>query len=96
MMNIQYVGFLVKGGSRAYNFLVTDAPRTPREFTVSIRFNAFRATTLKFQDGPDICFARLKRELERETEDVRTVPSFNIVDDDVQAYLQKHHLQKRS
>lgn len=95
-MNIQYVGFAVGNTARNYNFLVTDTPGHSRQFTVVVRFESFRSTRLKFQDGPDICFTRLKRELERETDDARADSQLRIGPDDIQAYLDRHHPPKRS
>jgi len=96
MMMIQYVGFQVRAHSRAYDFLVTDVPAAPREFIVSIELTAFSSAGLKFQDGPDICFSRLKRELEQETEEVRANLNLLVAGDDVQAYVDRHRPPKRS
>lgn len=94
-MNIQYVGFNVATASRSYTFRVIDAAET-RQFTVKIQSEAFRSTALKFQDGPEICFVRLKRELEGETQESRAEPHVHIEDQDIQEYLQRHYPRKRS
>jgi len=95
-MNIQYVGFQVDATARSYNFLVTDSPGYSREFTVAVRMESFRSTRLKFQDCPDICFIRLKRELERETDETRAGKHLHIHSEDIQEYLERHHPPKRS
>jgi hypothetical protein len=94
-LNIRYVGFQVRASSRAYSFLVTNAPNASRQFTVTIQFTAFRPTQLKFQDGPDICFTRLRQELEREIEGSLASAQLQIADEDVQKYLEKHQPRKR-
>lgn len=94
-MNIQYVGFTVATTSRTYAFRVFEAPEQTREFTVKIQLGAFRSTPLKFQDGPDICFARVKQELERETQESRVAPHLRIGEQDIQEYLQRRYPRKR-
>ncbi len=89
-MNIQYVGFNVAAASRTYTFRVIDAAVEARQFTVQIQSEVFRTTLLKFQDGPDICFARLKRELEGETQESRAEPHLRIEDQEIQEYVERH------
>ena len=40
-----------------------EGPGDPREFTLTIPNVAFTARQARFQDAPDLCFARLQREL---------------------------------
>ena len=95
-MNIQYVGFRVAAASRNYAFCVTEAATEARHFTVKIQSEVFRSTPLKFQDGPDICFARVRRELERETQEAPAEPHLRIEDQDILEYLERHRPRKRS
>ena len=95
-MYIQYVGFDVAASSRAYTFRVIDAPAETREFTVKIQSGAFYSPPLKFQDGPGICFARLKQELEAETQESRSEPHLSIREHDIKEYLQRHYPPKGS
>ena len=92
---IQYEGFVGSVASRVYNFQVTDSPEKSRQFTVTIQLEAFRTALFKFQDRPDICFARLKRELDEETQDSYAKPHLNIGEQDIQQYSQRHPRQKR-
>jgi hypothetical protein len=87
-MYIQYVGFNIAGSSRIYNFDVIDTKET-REFTVKVQSEAFRPAGLKLQDGPDICFARLKLELQGETQEAHADAHLSIADWDIQEYLEK-------
>jgi len=96
-VNIQYVGFNVAAASRTYTFRVVDAAVEARQFTVKIQSEAFRSTALKFQDGPEICFSRLKRELEGGNQESRAAkPHLHIGDQDIQEYLQRRRPRKRS
>src|SRR5579863_981819 len=87
-MYIQYVGFNGTADSRVYGFHVIHAPHEPREFTVEIQSGVFGSSQLRFQDGPDICFARLKQGLLEETQDARTESHLNISEQDVRMYVE--------
>ena len=87
-MYIQYVGFNIAGGSRIYNFDVIDKSES-REFTVKIQSQAFRPAGLKLQDGPDICFARLKQELTEETHETRAEAHLAIEEREIREYLER-------
>ncbi len=89
-MYIQYVGFNVATGSRVYNFDVIDTAER-REFTVKVQSEAFRPARLKLQDGPGICFARLKQELQGETQEARVEAHLSIGEQYIQEYLEQHY-----
>jgi hypothetical protein len=93
-MYIQYVDFNVAAGSRTYRFDVIDTPREAREFTVKVQFEAFRPAFLKLQDGPGICFARLERELQGETQEARAEAHLSIGERDIREYLERHYPRK--
>ena len=90
-MYIQYVGFDVAASSRIYNFHVIDTLEKARDFTVNIQSDAFRAARLKLQDGPAICFARLKQELQGETGALPAGNSLSIGERDIKEYWELHH-----
>ncbi len=89
-MYIQYVGFDVAASSRIYNFHVIET-KEAREFTVEVQSETFRPARLKLQDGPDICFARLKQELQGETQESRVEAHLSIGERDIQEYLERHY-----
>jgi hypothetical protein len=89
-MYIQYVGFNVAASSRIYNFDVIDT-REAREFTVEVQSEAFRPGHLKLQDGPDICFARLKLELEGETQESRAEAHLSLGERNIHEYSEQHY-----
>lgn len=91
---IHYDGFIVSVNSRTYQFHVTGPLRELREFTLTIPLEAFRTAQFKFQDGPDICFARLRRELDGETEDLHAETHMVILALDIQEYSDRRHPRK--
>jgi len=56
------MGFECTSAGRAYRLRV-EGPGDPREFTLTIPNVAFEDRKARFQDAPDLCFARLQREL---------------------------------
>jgi hypothetical protein len=96
-MYIQYVGFNVATSSRIYDFDVIDIAEV-RKFTVKVQSDAFRPARLKLQDGPGICFARLKQELQGETPESRAAAhsSISIREQDIQEYLERHYPRQPS
>ncbi len=95
-MLIQFAGYDVGAKSRIYKFNVMDPPRDAREFSVEIESNASRWGTLQLQDGPSICFNRLRSELERETPELGAKSHLRIGEQDVQEYLAHQHPKKKT
>lgn len=62
-MLVQYVGFKAKAIVREYRFLVRMPPSEPREFTLTIINEAFDSRRVRYQDAPDLCSLKLRREL---------------------------------
>lgn len=93
-MNIQYRGFEQAGTSRVYSFVVTEGMEDARNFTVKIQLTVFRSTRLKFQDGPEICSDRLKRELAGESQETRAASHLTINPGDTQEFLDRRHPRK--
>ena len=60
---IRYIGFECTSGGRSYSLRVDDGGE-PRLFTVTIPNEAFASGKARFQDAPELCFARLQRELD--------------------------------
>jgi len=92
-MYIQYVGFSVAASSRIYNYDVLDIEER-REFTVKVQSEAFRPARLELQDGPSICFDRVKRELGAETEESRAEANLSIGERDIDEYLERQYPRK--
>lgn len=94
-MAIQYRGFAQAETSRVYEFVVTAGAEDSRKFTVKILLTVFRTTALRFQDGPEICSDRLKRELAGETVTGKAASHLTINAGDTQDYLDRRHPRKR-
>ncbi len=95
-MLIQFAGYDIEANSRIYNFDVVDPPREAREFTVAIESKTSRWGSLRLQDGPGICFERLRHELERETPELCAESHLRIGEKDIQEYLARQRPQKKA
>jgi len=95
-MFIQFAGYDIEANSRIYNFDVMDPPREAREFTVEIGSKTSRWGSLKLQDGPSICFERLRRELERETPELYAESHLRIREQDIQEYLARQRPREKA
>jgi hypothetical protein len=93
---IQYVGFDTAATARTYSFQVIDTPHEIRDFTVDVQSKAFQAARLQLQDGPAICLARLKQELQGETQESRALAHLNIEERDLQQFLDLRHTRTPS
>jgi hypothetical protein len=60
---VQFVGFEAKALVREYTFTVREFAGELREFTLTIENRAFNAHHVRYQDAPDICSLKLRREL---------------------------------
>jgi hypothetical protein len=61
--SIRYMGFRSTGEGRAYTLRVDGTAAEPRIVTITIPHAAFSSKQTRFQDAPDLCFAKLQREL---------------------------------
>jgi hypothetical protein len=64
---VRYLGFCNTDLGRAYELRV-DVAGTPRTITVTIPHAAFVAKKARFQDAPELCFAKLQRALAEHAE----------------------------
>lgn len=60
---IQFGGFKAKGLVREYSFTVRETANEPREFTLTIPNAAFNERRVRYQDAPDVCSLKLRKEL---------------------------------
>lgn len=61
--HVEYVGFTTRGPHRAYALRVRRAASQPEDVIIVIPIEAFVAGRVRYQDGPEICFLKLQREL---------------------------------
>jgi hypothetical protein len=60
---MEYMGFKSTTQGREYAFHVRFSSQDSRDYTVTIASEAFISRRVSYQDGPNVCSSRLKREL---------------------------------
>src|SRR5215467_2731842 len=65
---LQYVGFESKGSVREYAFTLRGTDGASSEYFVTIANDAFVAHRVRYQDAPDICSLRIRREFATRTD----------------------------
>jgi hypothetical protein len=91
---VEYVGFRTNAMRREYVLRSHLGPEV-REFTVGIALTAFTTGRVRFQDGPEICYLRLMRELEADAA-IPRAGDFTITDAELAAYVTAHTTPARS
>src|SRR5580704_9034846 len=86
---MEYIGFKSTARGREYAFHVRFSPEDSREFTVTIDTAAFASRRVSFQDGPNVCSSRLKREITANP-DVPTGTSLVIDQKEIDAHDATH------
>jgi len=94
MKRIQYMGYQPRLNMRIYTFRVIDALVEAREFEVSINTETLSNSKFKYQDVPDLCFAKLKHDLTFETEENPLPPKFTVSDAELRKYVEEHYPAK--
>lgn len=89
--SVQYVGFDDVPGRRNYH-LVVQVGDTVRELTVWIARDAFTRRAAQVQDGPDICFQKILRELGG-TSGLGDAATIGVTDGDLATYRQAREPQ---
>ena len=86
---VQFVGFQAKPLSREYTFTVRERETEPREYVIAITNAAFDSRRVRYQDAPDVCSLKLKRELITNA-DVPSKTNFPITDAELDDYRMAH------
>ena len=81
---IRYMGFECTRDGRAYRLRV-EGPGEARLVTVTIPTAAFASRKARFQDAPELCYARLQRELAANA-DIEDGLELIITPDEIDAY----------
>lgn len=92
---MQFVGFTAKPLAREYTFMVREPSIEPREFTVAIANEAFSEHRLCFQDGPDVCSAKLRREL-MNSANLALASHFDLTSAELDDYTNTHSAPRRT
>jgi len=86
---VQYVGFKARAVVREYRFLVRQPPSEPREYTLTIINEAFDSHRVRYQDAPDLCSLKLRRELAA-SENHPTQTHYRISEEELDEYRGSH------
>jgi len=86
---VQFVGYEVSPLVREYRFSVRESRNEAREFTLTIANAAFDGRRARYQDAPDICSARLRRELAADGNHPANT-HFQITDQELDDYRGRH------
>jgi hypothetical protein len=86
-IRLEYRGFRNTESSREY-VLLARLLEDEREYVVAIEHAAFASRRVSFQDGPDICFQRLSRELLGSA--LVPLAPLTITEDELAAYRTAH------
>jgi len=76
-ISMEYMGFTSTTQAREYAFHVRFSAEDSRDYVVAIALAAFTSRRVRYQDGPNVCSSRLKRELTANP-DIPTGSSFLI------------------
>jgi hypothetical protein len=86
---MEYMGFTTTTQGREYAFHVRFSAEDTRDYTVTISSESFSSRRVSYQDGPNVCSSRLKRELTANP-DVPTGTSFLIDKKEIDDYTLAH------
>jgi len=86
---LQYVGFEAKDSVREYTFTLRGTGGVTSNYFVTIANAAFAAHRLHYQDGPDICSLRLRREFASKIEHPPST-CFSVTDAELAQYEDAH------
>ncbi len=86
---VEYRGFKAQTRVREYVFSVREVAMEPWDCTVTIPNEAFNSHRARYQDAPDICSLRLRRELAA-NENHLTETHYKITDAELDDYLTAH------
>jgi hypothetical protein len=86
---VQYVGFQVTSVLREYTFSVRETATEPLHYTLTIANEAFVTHRVRYQDAPQICSLRLRRELDAHANHP-LASSFCVTDTELATYQGAH------
>jgi len=90
---VVFVGFETKPLVREYTFTVREPTGDPHEFTFTILHQAFQERRVSYQDAPDVCSIKLRRELATFANHPPTT-HYRITDEDLENYRSTHAPRK--
>ena len=95
-ITIEYVGFRTSAKRREYLLRSHFGPES-HDYTVGIALADFSAGRARFQDGPEICYLKLVRELEAQAAGATPgADDLTVTDVELAAYVTAHTTPGRS
>jgi hypothetical protein len=92
-VHVEYVGFTAQAKTRAYTLRIRQGLHEPHDVTLTIPNEAFLTRRVRYQDGPEICFLKLQRELAACVEGLPG--NLQVTDADLAEYKAAHTPAKR-
>jgi hypothetical protein len=86
----EYLGFTVDATSRIYAMRVRKPGGVSLEFQIAIANQAFISKKVRYQDGAEICFLKLARELSLCGDDSTPASFMQITDAELDEYREAH------
>ena len=86
---LQYLGFESKGALREYTFSLRGLGGESSNYFVTIANEAFSAHRARYQDAPEICSIRLRREFASQV-DLPPSSTFSVTDEELAEYRDAH------
>jgi len=94
-VQIQYLGFQLKSRGREYLYRVINPKTENREFTFTISNVTFAEKHVPYQDAADVCYQKLRKDLDLETAEQPLPRHSTLSDQDLQAYREKYRPSKK-
>ena len=91
--SVEYVGFKTIGDSRQYTLRARTAD-TSRDYTVNIPNSLFIAGRAKFQDGPELAYQKLQREMAAQDVELEG-DTFTVTEAEFEAFREAHRPHAR-
>ena len=92
--SVEYVGFKTVGDHRQYTLRGRIA-ETRRDFVVNIPNALFVAGGAKFQDGPELAYQKLQREMAAANDYAPAGDTFTVTEAEFEAFREAHRPQAR-
>ena len=93
--HVEYIGFKSRKATREYALRVRRVGDDDRDFTIVIDNDAFLANRVRYQDGPEICFWKLQRELSSCDDGSLPAKKLKVTNAELEAYRQAHTPKSR-
>lgn len=87
--HLEYLGFKTEATGRQYTLRVRKPNGEFRDYTLAIALDAFTAHRARYQDAPEICFLKLRRELAASGDGVPAA-FLKVSDADLEEYRSSH------